>query len=561
MGTEAARLGYLDRFSSLLGFLSFVTLVLFFGFPNIQLPSPVSIVWTALLPAALFLESLYRLLVVADPWRYLRKNMFRYLSLVVILLELSGVASWSAELGDSSLSALVGQIYLSIFLFAHLGSWIKATLLANRWLSNLRIPILSLPAITFSAVILVGALFLWMPGMRRSEVSFLDSLFTSASAVCVTGLTVYDAAGVLTPTGKTVLAALIQLGGLGTLTVMGMLAFWSAGRLSLGERAAFSELLGGSQLADTKRIVSTIVKATAAIEGGGAVLLWLLLRQKVEHPLPQGIFHAISAFCNAGFSVLPNALSDFSGDYLFLAVMAALIVAGGLGFSALSDLWHSGCSRVVPWRENRSLSRSTRFAVRASLILILLGSAAFYIDGAITGIQRNAALAIFQSATLRTAGFQLESQLNFGSIGLIFCFAFMAIGASPQSTAGGAKTTLVARLFLKIDTLERGRKGKRFFALQSFRIALALSAAYLAIAVASGVAIALIDGVSYSDALFESFSALGTVGLSRDLTPSLSELSKAVVILLMFTGRVLFPSLVVGVVRARRPSEGDLDWA
>lgn len=561
MGSEAARFKTLDRVSSLLGLLSFATLVLFFGFPDYSLPSAPAKVWTALLPTALFLESLYRLLIAVDPWRYLRKNMFRYLSLAIILLELSGVASWSAGIGDSSISSLVGQIYLSIFLFSHVGSWIKAAILANRWLSNLRIPVLALPAVSFASVILSGAFLLWMPGMRRTEISFLDSLFTATSAVCVTGLTVYDVSGSLSPAGKTVLAALIQLGGLGTLTVMGLLAFWSAGKLTIGERAAFSELLGGTQLDETKKIVFRIVKATLAVESVGALLFWLLLRNRVEHPLPLGLFHAVSAFCNAGFCILPNPLSDFSGDHLFLSVMMALIIAGGLGFAPLSDLWHTGVSRIVPWHETRSLAPPTRFAVRASLALILIGAFVFLLDGYQSGEGRSAMFALFQSVTLRTAGFQLESQLNFGWIGLSFCFIFMAIGASPQSTGGGVKTTIAARLFMRIDAPEKNGKRKRLVFLQSFRIALLMVVLYLGIAVGFGSGIALIDGIAYGDALFESFSALGTVGLSRDITSALSGASKGIVIVLMFTGRVLFPSFVVGVVRSRRPALGDLDWA
>ena len=561
MPSERAGLRRLDGFSSVLGLLALSTLVLYFGFPGLRLPAVPMAIWTAALPTALFLESLIRLLIVQDPWRYLRIHPMRYLVLLVIILELSGVASWSVELRDSRLSSLIGQIYLAVFLFAHLASWGKGAILANRWLSNLRIPVLALPAVSFATVIFVGGLILWMPGMRTAETGFVDSLFTAASAICVTGLTVYDPGTALTPVGQFVLLLLIQIGGIGTLAVMGMLTFWSAGRLSIGEKVAFSELLGGKQLQDTRTIVGTVMKVTFSIEAVGVVLLWAVFRGKTAHPLPVAIFHAVSAFCNAGFSLFPDNLAGYSSDYLVLAIVMSLIVAGGLGFAAISDLWKAGLSRIVPWRTASSIAPTTLLAVAVSFSLIVAGTALFLADGRLTGTDRGVAAAAFQSVTLRTAGFQTESQLNFGLLGLGGAFVLMSIGASPQSTGGGLKTTVFARLFLRIDALERGRRRTWLPAYQSFRLALLLLASYLLTALAGGVLIVLLDAAAPVDAFFESFSALGTVGLSRNLTPSLSPAAKLLVILLMFTGRVLFPSLVTGIVKSRRTADGDADWA
>jgi trk system potassium uptake protein TrkH len=561
MSGEAVRLKRLDRFAAALGGLAFVTLLLNFGFPDLGLPARPMLLWTAILPTALFLESLARLLIVRDPWRYLRTHPIRYLTLLVIVLELSGVASWSLELGDSRLSAVVGQIYLCVFLLAHLVTWGKGAILANRWLSNLRIPVLLLPAVSFGTAILGGALILWMPGMRRQDIGFLDSLFTATSAVCVTGLTVFDIGTALTPVGQTVLVLLIQVGGIGTLAILGMLTFWASGRLSIGERAAFSELLGGKQLQDTRRIVGTVMKVTLSVEAVGAFLLWAALRGRTPHPLPTALFHAVSAFCNAGFSLYSDSLSGYSSDYLVLGVIMALIVFGGLGFAAIADLWSIGLSRIVPWRKSRAPAPTTVFALAISAALILAGALLFLADGWLGGIDRSFSAAFFQSVTLRTAGFQIESQRVFGWLGLGGCLFLMAVGASPQSTGGGLKTTVFARLFLRIDSRERESRGVGFFRLQSFRIALLLAGVYLTIAVGGGLLIAWTDGLAPVDALFESFSALGTVGLSRDITPALTVPAKIAVMLLMFTGRVLFPSFVAGIVRSRRPQDGDADWA
>ena len=561
MTGELESLKRLDRFANSLGFLAFLTLIAHFGFPEFRFPMPFLMLWTAVLPTGLFLESLFRLLVVRDPWRYLRNNPIRYSILLMILLELSGIATWSSGLGETGLTFVVGQIYLAISLFANFGSWIQGTILANRWLANRRIPVLALPAISFVFTIIAGAFLLWMPGMRVVETSFIDNLFTSTSAVCVTGLTSYDVGTVLTPIGQAVLAALIQIGGLGTLAIIGMLTFWYSGKLSIGERAAFSELLGGKQMKDTRRVVATVMKVAIGVELGGAVLLWLSWRGKIEHAALQSLFHSISAFCNAGFSLNSDNLAGFSADPLPLIVIMFLITAGGLGFMAIENIGGAIVSRLVPWLRPVPLSRTTRMALRISLLLFAVGTLAFLLDGRLSDRPRGLMAAAFQSVTVRTAGFQIESQLNFGRVGLIATIVLMIVGASPQSTGGGVKTTLVARLFLRVDSKEREARRKRLVFLQSFRIAFFLIAAYVAFGAAAGAGIALIDGASFSDSLFESFSALGTVGLSRDLTPNLSSVSKIVVIILMFTGRVLFPTLVVGIVRSRRPEEGDVDWA
>jgi trk system potassium uptake protein TrkH len=562
MFNERDRLKRLDQFAALLGLIAFLMLVLRFGFPALKLPPVIVLSWSALLFLGLFLESLYRLLIVHDPWSYLSRNPARYAVLLIIVLELSGVAAWSLNLNipQSSLSVILAEVYLVIFLFANIGSWIQALILANRWLANLRIPVLLLPATTFAIAIVLGALFLHLPGMHNVPVSFLDNIFTAVSAICVTGLSVYDVGQTLTPVGKTVLFILIQLGGLGTLTVMGMLALWYGGKLTIGERAAFSSLLGGKNLRETRKLIAAIIKVTFSIEIIGAVFLWLLWRHKVAHPLLQGIFHAVSAFCNAGFSMFPTSLEAFADDSLLLLVFMALIFAGGIGFPVLADLWKVTLSRIIPWRTAGNLRQSTRVTLLVSFSLISIGFVFFVIDGFAVHRPRNFIVALFQSVTTRTAGFQVESQLNFGMIGFLMTMMLMALGASPQSTGGGIKTTVVARLFKKIDRQDSLIHPKKLFFFKPFRIALLLVSIYLCLALGGGLLILVNDNIHLKEAFFESFSALGTVGLSHDLTAKLSFLSKWILIVLMFFGRILFPTLVMRIIRTRRPSPDAVEW-
>jgi trk system potassium uptake protein TrkH len=561
MKTEAERLAKLDRFASGLGLLSLMTLLLHFGFPDLRLAPTAMAFWTGLLPAGLFVESLYRLLIVRDPWRYLRTNPLRYLVLLVILFELSGLAGWSAGLKYSNPSMVVGQIYLAAFLCANIGSWAKGAILANRWLSNRRIPVLAIPAITFAALIIAGALVLWLPGLRRGPVSFIDQLFTATSAVCVTGLQVYDVGSTLSPAGQLVLAALIQLGGIGTMTVMGLLAIWSGGGLTIGERTAFSELVGGKRLEETRRIIASVMRIVVGFEAAGAFALWLAWRGKIDHAVPASLFHAVSAFCNAGFSLFRDGMEGFAADPPTLAVIMVLIVCGGIGFPVLSALGRVGWSRCVPWRRTVPLPENAKLALAASAALLALGAAAFWLDGRLSGRPRGWLPSLFQSVTTRTAGFQTEPQAAFGWIGWAATLALMAIGASPQSTGGGLKTTVAARLIGAVRTEKTSAPGsfERFG--RSFRLALTLAAGYAGLAGAAGAALALLERAAPADALFEAFSALGTVGLTRGLTPGLSAPSKLIVVFLMFAGRVLYPTLVVHAVKTRRLPDDGVDWA
>jgi trk system potassium uptake protein TrkH len=553
-GGRAARLRHLDRLISLLGVLALVRLVTLYGFPDLRIPAAFGFAWSAILPLGFFLEAIFRLLWVDDPWRFIARNPMRYILITMIVLEISGVASWGST-REASTSLLLGQVYLVIFLFGFAGSWAKGALLANRWLSNQRIPVLALPVVSFGLTILAGGALLALPGLHLRPISALDSLFTATSALCVTGLVVYDLGTSLNVAGRFVLAILVQIGGLGTMTVLGWLALWRRGQLTIGERTAFSELVGGASVVQTKRLLGTVLRVTLIIEGLGTLALWLLWRDRIDHALPVGAFHAIMAFCNAGFALFADSFAGFRDDAATLLVVMLLIVAGGAGFSVLADSWRAVRSRTLPWETSAPLAPASRLVLRTSGILVILGTSAFLIDGWIQGNSGSVLEALFQSVATRTAGFQVESQTRFASIGLVATVILMAIGASPQSTGGGIKTTVIARLWRWSGTgpaLQRGG--------EVFWIAARLVAAYVLTGALAAGLLRWTDSLAARDALFESFSALGTVGLSRDLTPHLSPVGKWIVIFLMFAGRVLYPVLVLRWTRTRPIEPDSVPW-
>ena len=554
-GGRAARLRLLDRLVTLLGVLALVRLVTLYGFPNWRIPVAFGFAWSAILPLGFFLEAIFRLLWVDDPWRFITRHPTRYILTTMIVLEISGVASWGST-REASTSLLLGQVYLVIFLFGFAGSWAKGALLANRWLSNQRISVLVLPIVSFGVVILIGGAMLALPGLHRQPISALDSLFTATSALCVTGLTVYDLGTSLNVAGQFVLAVLVQIGGLGTMTVLGWLALWRRGKLTIGERTAFSELVGGASVAQTKRLLGMVLRITLIGEGLGTLALWLLWRDRIEHALPVGAFHSIMAFCNAGFSLFADSLARFRGDAATLLVVMLLIVAGGAGFLVLADTWRAVRSRTLPWEESSPLTRASRVVLRTSGLLIILGTFAFLIDGWLQGSSRSVLEALFQSVTTRTAGFQVESQLRFAPVGLVATVVLMAIGTSPQSTGGGIKTTVVARLWPWRGSGLASQRGA-----EALWIALRLVATYVLTGALAAGLLRWTDSIAIYDALFESFSALGTVGLSRDLTPQLSPAGKWIVIFLMFAGRVLYPVLALRWTRARPIEPESVPWA
>jgi trk system potassium uptake protein TrkH len=541
-----------------LGVLALGRLVSLYGFPELGIPAAFAFAWSAILPLGFFLEAIFRLLWVDDPWRFIARNPLRYILITMIVLEISGVASWGST-REASTSLLLGQVYLVIFLFGFAAGWAKGALLANRWLSNRDIPVLALPVVSFGAVILIGGAVLALPGLHLRPLSPLDSLFTATSALCVTGLAVYDVGSSLDVAGRFVLAVLVQIGGFGTMTVLGWLALWRRGQLTIGERTALSELVGGSSLAQTRRLLGTVLRITLIAEGLGTLALWLLWRDRIDHALPVGAFHAIMAFCNAGFALWADSLARFHGDAATLLVVMLLIVAGGAGFLVLADLGRAARSRILPWESSVAVGPPSRVVLWTTTILIGLGTVAFLVDGWLAGTPRGVLAALFQSVTTRTAGFQVESQLRFATVGLVTTVILMAIGASPQSTGGGIKTTILARLWPWADRTGAGTDGSQRRG-QAVGIAARLIAAYGLTGTGAAGLMTWTDGLAARDALFEAFSALGTVGLSRDLTPNLSPAGKWIVIVLMFAGRVLYPVLVLRWTRTRPVAADSVPW-
>ena len=406
---------------------------------------------------------------------------------------------------------------------------------------------------SFLFLIAAGTFLLSMPAMAVDEpLDLIDAFFTATSAVCVTGLIVVDTATRFTFIGKVVILILIQLGGLGLITFSALVLVGMGRRMSLLQREVISTSSVSSDLkVDLKQIGRPVVFYVVLAEGIGALLLFLAFLRHFpwEEALQHAVFHSISAFCNAGFSTFSSSLVDFSGDWLVLLPIMALIVLGGMGFVVLLDIYET-----VKYK--KPIYLHTRLVGMTTLVLLVLGAVIFFFLEtsnvlADKPLHEQILSSLFHSVTTRTAGFNSVDyfQLTHGT--LMTTLILMIIGGSPGSTAGGIKTTTAAIIFLmakaRIQQKPEPEFGNRSIASRSVADAVtlvALSVVFIMV-VTFALQLSELGNVSHSKVEgqmmqlgFEGVSAFGTVGLSMGATAGLSFAGKIIIAITMFVGRL-----------------------
>jgi len=393
----------------------------------------------------------------------------------------------------------------------------------------------------YAGVIFLGALLLSLPFMVApgNHLSFVDALFTSTSAVCVTGLVVVDTATFFSFWGQLTILILLQIGGLGYMTMTTLVAVALGRRVEYRDRLAIRDSLALDTPGGVVRFVLLIVKYTLLIEGLGFV--FLLMRFLKYFPFPRALFaalfHAVSAFCNAGFSVFTNSLENFVEDPFVNLTIAGLIVLGGIGFMVLKELSE----------RRRVTSLHARVVVRMTTLLIAIGFLGFLLlewNGVLRDLSLSGKLlaALFQSITPRTAGFNTVPISNVSAATALLLMVLMFIGASPGGTGGGIKTTTFAILLGAVKSVIRQEDRVELLHRKVAQLTVykAFVFFFLAILLVVGATFVLliIQPNNPIDIVFEVFSAFGTVGLSRGITPHLLTLSKMLIILIMYVGRV-----------------------
>lgn len=401
-----------------------------------------------------------------------------------------------------------------------------------------------LTGLSFLALILLGTALLSLPIATVSEQpgSYLDSLFMAVSSVCVTGLVVQDTATYYSLFGQSVILVLIQLGGLGIMTLSASLPLIFGRQLSVSQRDFMQGLLNLTDYQDVKAILSGIVRYTLIIEGLGAAILtarWVSLGEPFSKALYLGIFHSVSAFCNAGFSLFSNSLEGFAFDPVISITIICLIVCGGLGFVVLHQL--------IKFRSKNKFSFHTKFVL---IITIGLNTFAalffFFIEYAESlnsySLYQKTMVSVFQAVTTRTAGFNTIDLNQMGDSSLFLMSLLMFIGGAPGGCAGGVKITTVAVLFMSIRALLLGRDQieiyKRRITQQLVTKSIAILAVSFSLVTLGMILLLLTEDATFKEVLFETVSAFGTVGLSLGITQDLSDSGKLIVSLLMFAGRI-----------------------
>lgn len=424
---------------------------------------------------------------------------------------------------------------------------------AERRLSSAQIIVL-----VFAAIILLGAVLLSLPFAAKPgvQISFLDALFTATSATCVTGLAIGDTFTLWSGFGQTVILLLIQVGGLGFMSVVALGSFLFRRRIGMRQRLVIAQGFALNELEGAVRIIRHVLIGTFLIEGVGALIL--TCRFAAAHPFPTalkwGVFHSISAFCNAGFDLMGELLPGsslvlFAGDWLINLTIMALIVIGGLGFFVWEDL--------LRCRKTRRLTLHTKLVLCISGILILAGWVFVAIlewknPNTIGNLPTNEKLlaSLFQSVSTRTAGFATIDQASMTDASKTLSMALMFIGGSSGSTAGGIKTVTIGVLFLSAVYTALGKEDPHVFgrtiSRQQINQALSIFLIVMSLAMLGSLALCILEQAPFLDCAYEAVSALATVGLSTGMTAGLCVVSKLMLILFMFFGRVGVMTISLG---------------
>lgn len=424
----------------------------------------------------------------------------------------------------------------------------------NKKLSSSQVIILG-----FAGAILLGSLLLMLPFATNDGrgAIFADAIFTATSAVCVTGLVVKDTATYWSGFGQLVILTLIQIGGMGVVTIAIAIAMHSGGKISLKQRSMMQESISAHNVGGIIRLTSFIIKMTVIFELLGAILIAPALW--ADFGFLKGsyyaVFHSISAFCNAGFDLMGikspfSSMTSYVANPLINITLMNLIIIGGISFMTWDDIRTNKLNF-------RKYTMQTKVILSTTAALILLPAVYFFFFEFrdVSPVQRFLS-ALFQAVSPRTAGFNTVNLSEMSEVGNGITVILMLIGGSPGSTAGGIKTTTIAILISTAISVFRKREHTHFFGRrvddEAIRNAVTILILYLVIFISAGFVISAIEGVSLFTCLYEAASAIGTVGLSLGLTPKLGLISKFILVILMYIGRVGGLTLIFSALSGRQ---------
>ena len=416
--------------------------------------------------------------------------------------------------------------------------------------------------ISFIIIILIGGFLLSLPVAIENgqRTNLLEGMFTATSAVCVTGLTVNDVSAVYNLFGKTVILILIQLGGIGIITFSTAVVTMISKKVGYFTKKLIQEDINANTTFEIQKFVKKVLITVFTIEIIGAVILFFKFVKIFDYKTAAyyAIFHSVSAFCNAGFALFSNNLSDFKNSIVINTVIPALIFLGGIGFAAILNLYQ------YFFKKDKRLTTTTRIAVKMSIFLIIFGTVMTFILeysnsktlGTLPFFEKLGS-AFFQSITTRTAGFNTISIAELREPTVFLFVVLMFIGASPGSTGGGIKTTTAGLILFGIVTTIKNKENleynKRRISWKIYNKAMVIVFISIMYLIVILFLLIWLENVKVIELGFELVSAFGTVGLSRDLTPRLSDISKLLIMITMFVGRVGPLTITLALSKEKNP--------
>ena len=417
----------------------------------------------------------------------------------------------------------------------------------------------------FAGVILLGTVLLMLPFSSAEKVitPFHEALFTATSAVCVTGLVVKDTGSYWSLAGQTIILALIQIGGLGVVTVAASVSLLSGKKISLMQRSTMQNAISAPKVGGIVRLTRFILRGTFLIEAAGTVLLLpVFMGDYGKKGIWMSVFHSISAFCNAGFDILGTdssmfpSLTGYSGNILINLVIMLLIITGGIGFLTWDDIY----TNKLNFKRYRMQSK---IILMTTACLILFPAVFFYIcDLTKLPMGKRLLAAAFQSVTTRTAGFNTMDISKMTEVSKAMIIILMLVGGSPSSTAGGMKTTTFAVLILNAFATFRSQENVETFGRRIewsvIKNASTIAMMYCMLFLCGGITISVYEGLPLSECLYEAASAVGTVGLTLGITPKLHIVSQFILIILMYLGRVGGLTLIYAVLSKKKKGNARL---
>ncbi len=541
------------------GILSLLSLVIYYGFHLSREQFVTLILVNEILVSFFFLRLILRFVLARFSRTFLKEN--RTEAILVFLLLVTFVADLIFEdfhLGPAhsrqpgSPFSHIYFLYFQIFILYH--GILALASSRHRWLFISFDPAKVL-VYSFLLFILIGTVLLKLPRATVSPISWIDALFISTSAVCVTGLSTVNVAQQFTLQGQMIILVLIQIGGLGIVTLTSFAAFFSQRGVRLKEQFLLMEILDNSDMGGLRRMLRLVLTVTFGMEFLGAVLLFIFwhnhggftTESSFLQQLFYALFHSVSAFCNAGFSIFPNGLEEigYATNYPALIVVMMLIVIGGLGFYTWNDILYARHKSL----QTKLVLMTTAFLLVGGAVFMMITE--FYYGRNMDSLGRLFFVSMFNSVTARTAGFSIENIANLAYPTMFAMLLLMYIGGSPGSTAGGIKNTTFVMLASGLVSFVRGKDrvelGWHTLPMNTMRRAFVVLSTSILVMFVALWALTFTEKLPLHDLLFEVVSALGTVGLTRGITPQLSDGGKIILTIVMFLGRIGFFTIAIAL--------------